>query len=500
MNSLQRHIPTVTFFVSAASLCFARFRSGLSPLAAYDDDFFYYLRAAINFSHTGRSTFDGIHLTNGYHPLWFVLIAGLVRVFPPPRFFVALQTVEFLLASGTFLLLRRIFRTCTGQRFLADSVAVFVSIFAAALARGGMEIGLFFPLISGALMFRLRSNFSWDKRSAVLYGFLLSLVVLSRLDSFLLVILLLVTELRFDSFQSQTKAASVASFLGGGLLLPVYLFSNQFWFHVWMPISGQAKQLRWHHWPALRPFASVFLRPSLPLQILIITSITLTLLSIAFSRHKCEPKDRRRYAEAILCFPFVHLLTLSILSDWDVWPWYYYPFVLSVAAAAMLLLPQLEHGTVRHVQWLCWPALGAALTLGLVTAQPSSTAKRAYQENLQLAAYIYQHPGVYAMGDDSGMLSYLSSSPIVQTEGLMEDERFLQLIRQGGLLSHALRTYGATYYITGETIHSAPCFAVDEPAQAGLDSPRLHGSVCNRDALFHGNLPLHQIYLSSSVF
>ena len=41
------------------------------------DDFFYYLIVAQNFASGHGSTFNGIVPTNGYHPLWMLVLAGL---------------------------------------------------------------------------------------------------------------------------------------------------------------------------------------------------------------------------------------------------------------------------------------------------------------------------------------------------------------------------------------------------------------------------------------
>jgi hypothetical protein len=45
-------------------------------LGIVPDDAFYYLKVARNLVEAGRSSFDGVHPTNGYHPLW-MLLCGL---------------------------------------------------------------------------------------------------------------------------------------------------------------------------------------------------------------------------------------------------------------------------------------------------------------------------------------------------------------------------------------------------------------------------------------
>jgi hypothetical protein len=44
-----------------------------APFALTFDDAFYYFGIARNVAHGHGSTFDGINLTNGYHPLWMLL-------------------------------------------------------------------------------------------------------------------------------------------------------------------------------------------------------------------------------------------------------------------------------------------------------------------------------------------------------------------------------------------------------------------------------------------
>ena len=51
-------------------------------LGVVGDDAFYYLLTARHLAASGVSTFDGIHLTNGYHPGWMLLMTLCAKVFP----------------------------------------------------------------------------------------------------------------------------------------------------------------------------------------------------------------------------------------------------------------------------------------------------------------------------------------------------------------------------------------------------------------------------------
>jgi|NGEPerStandDraft_6_1074524.scaffolds.fasta_scaffold29501_3 hypothetical protein len=63
-------------------------------VSLYVDDAFYYFRVAHNIASGAGSTFDGIDLTNGYHPLWQLLLVPLFA--GGPRSLTALVYVAVL--------------------------------------------------------------------------------------------------------------------------------------------------------------------------------------------------------------------------------------------------------------------------------------------------------------------------------------------------------------------------------------------------------------------
>ena len=50
-----------------------------APFALTFDDAFYYFGIARNVAHGHGSTFDGINPTNGYHPLWMLIVGAVLR-------------------------------------------------------------------------------------------------------------------------------------------------------------------------------------------------------------------------------------------------------------------------------------------------------------------------------------------------------------------------------------------------------------------------------------
>src|SRR5262245_53677693 len=81
-----------------------------------DDDGFYYFRIAQHLALGHGSTFDGIHVTNGYHPLWLLCLTPIFWLAPAPEAALLLGTiVQGILAAAAVGLLYAIARLAYGQ-------------------------------------------------------------------------------------------------------------------------------------------------------------------------------------------------------------------------------------------------------------------------------------------------------------------------------------------------------------------------------------------------
>ena len=65
---------------------------------AFQDDAYYYFLVARHLVSSGQSTFDGITLTNGYHPLWLGIVALQYWLFGPSMLLT--RCIEFALGFG----------------------------------------------------------------------------------------------------------------------------------------------------------------------------------------------------------------------------------------------------------------------------------------------------------------------------------------------------------------------------------------------------------------
>jgi hypothetical protein len=155
------------------------------------DDAYYYFKVAQNISEGHGSTFDGIHLTNGYHPLWMLVcipIFALARydLILPLR---VLVIVTGLLQAGTAILLYRLIRTTvsTPVAVLAAIYWSFNSYILVFLYRTGVESSLAIFAILLLLVLTLKLERSWRHAKAgsgqiAVLAIVALAVVFSRLD------------------------------------------------------------------------------------------------------------------------------------------------------------------------------------------------------------------------------------------------------------------------------------------------------------------------------
>jgi hypothetical protein len=478
--------------LAAAAGLFARFHAaGQGYLAFYEDDFFYYLRIAQQIVAGKHSTYDGVHLSNGYHPLWMLVILALTRLFGTGvAFFYALQTLLVACVLATYLLCVRTFVTIAPRAaWLPQLVAAALATSELMLASGGMEVALAIPLVAALVYYRL-CRFTWTPSRSFFLGLLSAAVVLARLDAAILVTSMAVFDLLWSrNVPPLQRLRCSMAFLGGTVPVALYLILNELWFHTLMPVSGEAKQMRFHRWPSLMMFSRhTFSPPERYFLVFPWLLATVTGLAILF----CCPQWRGRLRGRVSCllalllFPFLFLVALSVLSDWPIWSWYSYPLVASGMGASALLLAADSPLAERVVRALRWPAL-ALLVLVWFTfvvsrwgnaRRPDKVGYSIYLEAVDIARFDGTHPGVYAMGDRAGTPGYLLHEPLIQLEGLVMDKAFLGNIRSQRSLAEVLREYGVRYYIATNPVQSDGCWLTAEPLVAGPDAPHMSGKFC----------------------
>lgn len=153
------------------------------------EDCFYYLRVARSIVNGNGSTFDGIHPTNGYHPLWLLLSILFVWPFSfgseaPAH--LLLSACAVLHALTAFLIYKIV--NLGGNR----TVAVFAALLwlfnynVAGIAMCGLETSLFAFFLAATVYFYLPRRHGLSAAQSAKIGMLVGLTALSRFDGALL--------------------------------------------------------------------------------------------------------------------------------------------------------------------------------------------------------------------------------------------------------------------------------------------------------------------------
>ena len=158
-------------------------------LAYYADDFFYYLQIVHNLAEHGRSTFDGTTLTNGYHPLWLLVLTALYLCGGDPAVFFGVAVLTVAATVSTYQMTRVLLERYSINPAIGQFCAVWAALFALSMDRTGMEVILTVPLLLAFVLFVDGGDYLESPRRTAWAGFLAALVVLSRLDAALLMLL-----------------------------------------------------------------------------------------------------------------------------------------------------------------------------------------------------------------------------------------------------------------------------------------------------------------------
>lgn len=159
------------------------------------DDAFYYFKVAQNISEGHGSTFDGINLTNGYHPLWMLIC---IPIFALARFDLILPlrillVIMAALSTATSILLFRLLKKQTGQpaAMLAASFWALSLEVHSIITQQGMETGIvaFSVVLFLFLLQKMELKDQLDTRDLIYLGLTALLVLFSRLDSIYLILI-----------------------------------------------------------------------------------------------------------------------------------------------------------------------------------------------------------------------------------------------------------------------------------------------------------------------
>jgi hypothetical protein len=392
------------------------------------DDAYYYFGIARNVAAGLGSTFDGLHPTNGYHPLWL-----------------GLCTLPFLLGLDDELAVRAILSLAIVGLALATHLLLRIVARRAASERQGTVVGLWVV----ALMFSPVGIlwFASGLETTLTVVFVAALA--ERLDAYGPELFepsagdglsarrrLTIAALLAGAFLSRTDAVFLIGWLGawaafrGGrgrplvelLALPVvvvaaYLVANQLVFGAATQVSGDAKRVQ----PSLAALALAAVIVVLPLR---------------FATGRAEGWFVRTPELVTRCFPILGfgftLIAYYFAFQRQQQPWYFVVPVLFVTLmSAMILLD--AAASERRWLWATGLVLGAlvlgASVVDLVIGGRDSMARA----NQQAGRWMREHLPADAViaGWDCGALGFYARRPVVNLDGMVGSVDYVRALRSG---------------------------------------------------------------------
>ncbi|HEY1536645.1 MAG TPA: hypothetical protein VGF76_21640 [Polyangiaceae bacterium] len=505
-------------FALAGSLLWHLLHNSTSMIGLFEDDFYYYVVIADHLMTLGKLSFDGLTLTNGFHPLWLVVVL-LLRVLTGgfgKAFFFGLALVFGALAIASYESLRVLAERLGVSRALAAVLALLQISEVIWLISTGMEVALAIPLFAWLLAEVARAAPLTPARAGKI-GALASLSVLARLDFALALVMLVGLWLAWVRPWPRRPIPTALAFAAGCLPMVGYFASNLAFFGALLPTSGRAKQLGNGLHSTARFIQHCLDVVSVPrLLTLALGGIALLLLRRKGALHS----SARVAALTALAFPVIFAVINAVRSDWFVFVWYRYPIIAGLLCATALVGVWVE-GHLKHQNLARAVALALAIAAMLVPLKGVRYFMRrgmAWSDGdntllpmaRRVAEGLRHREGRIAMGDKAGISTFILNRPVVQLEGLVADNALLNHIKHQDSLNAVLADYGVDYLVvsaaeTRPQRHDG-CYDVvaPNPNQAG-SSPAMTGRFCS-EPLMHFETPesphswWHSLALETFVF
>ncbi|TGD83794.1 hypothetical protein BayCH28_28390 [Mycolicibacterium sp. CH28] len=437
------------------------FRPWPDLVSKIPDDASYYFQIGRNYADGKGLTFDGRNPTNGFQPLWQMLIVIMQQSLPfrqqPEQFVRAVLVLQGIILTAALVVFNRTLRLLGNPLLRGLGILLFLTA-VYLIMRDGMESALLVALAVMVVYFQARNGQldRWSRRRCLGFGILLGGVLLARLDSIfwiggLFAVLVLMTGNGEERLKGiRFRKASWIGFACAAVVIP-YLMANYLAFGHLMPISGALKT----SFPKMGYYVSEFtLLPDT--RLLLALSL---ILSVACLLWELGPWPRgqdgplRGPVCAIALGVLLHVGYAVLFMKWAVFSWH---FVLE-RFAVCLLLPYLCAKIALFISPVVqrW-AIGAMVTV-LACAVPLVVLQRDWHSDLSRSWKMTSYQAsqwvktnlpanaVIAM-KDAGNMGFYSDRPVVNLDGLVNSFAYQDALKDGRFREF-LRNSGVNYFV-----------------------------------------------------
>jgi hypothetical protein len=442
------------------------------PFGYLAADVFYYLTVARNVVEHGSVSFDGVHPTNGFQPLWQAACAGVVAAvrglaLPDSAIFGAVLGLGTALIAASLALLARA-ATRAGERLGAGFLSLPLGAYAlvalpfwagagadaSASEEGPLPLyGTLWSYVNGMesalalfLLGCVAASFAGDPlrraRTSIGFGLLLGAWTLARLDLGLFA----AAAWAVAAATSPARRNAVLAALSFAAVVAAYVAANVAWFGSPLPVSGLLKTTFprpwWDNLRGLLDLIGSFRDATFPRVVRNLQLVVPAAFAVAFLR---SARDWRRsrwdaflvaLSAGTLLLAAHNLLFVPLLHQWH---WYYPASTLCAGLIGATFLDR----RLAPPRAAAAGALVAAVSLALFASlhrRPGYHREHAdffYEEAPRLRAhYAGREPALLEY--DDGIVAFATGFRTMNATGFNLDAEGVRALRTGGLVRLAL--------------------------------------------------------------
>ena len=412
------------------------------------DDAFFYFTVARNLVNGLGSTFDGINATNGYHPLWLVIVALITKITGSNMVgdIIPIQAALFLSVAmnvAAAVIVSRVLGRFTKSRWItAFGLVVWVlNPFFIYETLNGLETSLALLLFSIFVLLAIRIE---EGRPIIggyfLVGLVGSLMILARLDMvFYVIAFILWVLLHFGWREGWKRAAAVCV---GCLPFLGWIIWNVSQFHMFLTSAANIEMLLEHqliiqdHGTSTAQFLKAIVYSTQYIMNLFfhktgMFALGCGLIGAAVALYAqgaiVLPRRLRDLSVVLALFGgFAALFIADAMIRWTYRTWYFVSFELFLAILAVVVVgvifPQLRYKRSMTVLLLALTLFSFYVNWSKAL-QPSKSDMKTQIELLQTAQWMNEHlsPGTLVGTFSPGIQGFFSEVPVIDLDGWIND-------------------------------------------------------------------------------
>ncbi len=456
------------FFPICCILIFFRLEIlfGSDVEAPFTDDFYYYLTTVRNLVDIGLISFDGISLTNGFQPLWFLYITIIFYLFENYIIFNLIIIISiFLFSFLTYLNFRKFLLSEGYQFFESHMISSLISYLTLFFSKNGMEISIAIYLFSLSLVY--------FKKNVFFFCLLSFLTFLSRLEFLIFYFVLLSNEILTKRKILELKYIINLLFLP--LLISIYIIINIYYFGLPFPESGVAKSLTNKILVNKETFSFLFTEGFGMRFISVLFCINI------FGIFLIRSKNTNNFTKISIITTILFFLSNSIRSSWPLWTWHFFFLAISTPLIINDILKIINFKKYNIILYLTGIFFVASYSFLLflnfnVNNDHMLNIAKKVKEN-----YKSSENTIFAMGDMAGKVSFLLNKNLIQLEGLVGGKRIINKIRNEENLCKVLQELKVDKYFTTKVKKiDNKSFYAEEPSLDSKNIKKMRGKFFSK--------------------